>query len=645
MRTMMPSFWMLFNFKDMHTLAAWMMLMPLMGALVSGLGAKRIGKQGAHIVTVATTLIAFLLAVYIGFEKFSQQPSSVLFFDWIDGCAVGVLLDRLSIIMSIVVTLISLFVHIYSVGYMREDPGYQRFFSYVSFFTFAMLSLVLAPNLLQTFFGWEGVGVASYLLIGFWFTKSSAADGSLKAFLINRFADIGLLLALAIIYSIYNHLDIVEIYRSRKLLIQHHVLFGTFELPSLSVVAWCFLLAAMGKSAQVPLHVWLPESMEGPTPISALIHAATMVTAGIYLMCRMSFIMIEVPDVQYTLVIIGATGAFLLACVGCVQYDLKRIVAYSTLSQLGYMMASCGAGLYPLAIFHLVTHACFKALLFLSAGAVIMSTGHQQDIRLMGGLRQQMPVTALCFLVGSLALVAFPGFAGFYSKDAILIAMGDLRGHFSYPFILLILSAGLSSVYIFRAFGMVFLGDIKAKELNKVSLTMILPMLLLAVMSIFIGFICSGMFVQENALGAWVALPSRSLTLLSTMSKNFQAHLWHHVPFSIGFWLSMAGIIIALKSPKRMGDRMGQFAGGLIRRGFGFDEMFVQITHVMRKLADLCGWYDRHVIDQVFVMGMARLVVCLSSIWQSRRQLELNRNIFMMLFGLILLFLAVITVI
>lgn len=645
MRIMMPSATMLLNLNDVHSIAAWMMILPLLGALVSGLFAKRIGRAGAHTATTSLVFISFLLSLYLALNLLPNHASSVMFFDWLDGCSIGVLLDPLSILMCVVVTMISFFVHVYSIGYMQGDPGYQRFFAYVSFFTFAMLALVLAPNLLQTFFGWEGVGVASYLLIGFWYTRPSAADGSLKAFLVNRFADIGLLLALAVVYSVYNHLDIAEISNSFELLNQSQLAIGQYQVSSVTFVAWCLLFAAMGKSAQIPLHVWLPESMEGPTPISALIHAATMVTAGIYLMCRMSFIMIHEPMVQYTLMCIGATGAFLLACVGCVQYDLKRVVAYSTLSQLGYMMAACGAGFYPLAIFHLITHACFKALLFLSSGAVIIGMHHEQDMRKMSGLRHHMPLTTFCFLMGSLALVAFPGFSGFYSKDAILMAVSYGSGWMSYTYVLLVASAGLSAVYIFRAFGLVFLGKYDNQKVASVPWTMKLPMLFLSLLSVCSGFLLYGLFLSHSSLGPWVAMPTDSMVILQKISNGFQAHLWQHMPFSSPFWLSILGIFIAIKFPRKISDVMGGFAGGMITSGFGFDYLLVKITRISKKLAYVCSWYDSQVIDKTFVMGVARLVKYVSLSWQARRQVQLNQNIFLMLLGLIVLFFVVIIII
>ena len=342
-----------------------------------------------------------------------HEPFNFVLFNWIQNNAftihVGFYLDALSVIMLVVVSFVSFLVHIYSIGYMHDDPGYTRFFAYVSLFTFAMFALIGADNLAQLFFGWEGVGVVSYLLIGFYLKKVSAANGALKAFLVNRVGDLGLILAIGLTYYYTNSLDYTAILEKLPhMYTASYNLTSTLSIHLISLICFLFLIAAMGKSAQIPLHVWLPESMEGPTPISALIHAATMVTAGIYLICRLSPIFELTPAVLNIILIIGSLGALFLGLVGIVQNDIKRVVAYSTLSQLGYMIAATGASAYSAAMFHLITHACFKALLFLCAGSVIVAMHHEQDMQKMGGLAKDMPITYVCNLIGTLALIAFP---------------------------------------------------------------------------------------------------------------------------------------------------------------------------------------------------------------------------------------------
>jgi len=326
--------------------------------------------------------------------------------------------------MMVVVTFVSLLVHIYTVGYMRDDPGYQRFFAYMSLFTFFMLSLVLANNFMLLFFGWEGVGLVSYLLIGFWFGKETAAQGSLKAFIVNRVGDFGFILGLAAILDYFGTLNYAQVFAKAPELAHTtiSIIPGT-HWSILTVICICLFIGAMGKSAQMPLHVWLPESMEGPTPISALIHAATMVTAGVYMVARMSPLF-ELSEVSLSMVlIIGASGALFMGILGIFQHDIKRVIAYSTMSQLGYMMAGNGASAFSAGIFHLMTHACFKALLFLAAGSVIIAMHHEQDLRKMGNLRKYMPITYITFLIGSLALAGIPPFSGYYSKDGIIEAV------------------------------------------------------------------------------------------------------------------------------------------------------------------------------------------------------------------------------
>jgi NADH-quinone oxidoreductase subunit L len=402
----------------METLYLAIPLAPLLGAIIAGLFGKQIGRAGAHTVTILGVGIAFVLSLVVlkQFAIDGAAPWNGTVYQWMvsDGVRfeVGFLIDNLTALMMTVVTFVSLMVHIYTIGYMHDDPGYQRFFSYIALFTFSMLMLVMANNFLQLFFGWEAVGLVSYLLIGFWYTRPTAIYANLKAFLVNRVGDFGFLLGIAAIYASFNSLDYATVFDMAPALQD-----ASFEIfpgtPwSLMTVVCIFLfIGAMGKSAQVPLHVWLPDSMEGPTPISALIHAATMVTAGIFMVARMSPLYELSETALVFVMVIGAVTALFMGFLGIVQNDIKRVIAYSTLSQLGYMTVALGASAYAAGIFHLMTHAFFKALLFLGAGSVIIAMHHDQDIRNMGGLRKYMPVTWITSLIGSLALIGTPFFS------------------------------------------------------------------------------------------------------------------------------------------------------------------------------------------------------------------------------------------
>src|SRR5437773_1938047 len=403
-------------------------LAPLAGAIVAGLGGRRIGRSGAHWVTIIGVAISFAASCLIFVDVLDGAVFNGPVYTWLvsDGTRfeIGFLIDRLSALMMVVVTFVSLMVHVYTVGYMADDPGYQRFFAYIALFTFSMLMLVMANNFLQLFFGWEAVGLVSYLLIGFWYTRPSAIYANLKAFLVNRVGDFGFLLAVVLVLATFGTLDYAAVFSRAPAMAG-----ATIEVipgaPWLLVSAICIglFVGAMGKSAQFPLHVWLPDSMEGPTPISALIHAATMVTAGIFMVARMSPLFELSPAALSFVVVIGAITAFFMALVAIVQYDIKRVVAYSTLSQLGYMTMALGAAAYPVAIFHLMTHAFFKAVLFLGAGSVIIALHHEQDMRRMGGLAKYMPITYWTVLIGAIANAGLPPVSGFFSKDSIVEAL------------------------------------------------------------------------------------------------------------------------------------------------------------------------------------------------------------------------------
>ena len=449
----------------MHQILITIVLAPLLASIISGLAGRVIGRVGAHCITIAGVALSCGLSIQVLKQLLDGAPVfNDAVYTWLvsDGITmnIGFLVDRLSALMMVVVTFVSLCVHVYTIGYMHEDPGYQRFFSYISLFTFSMLMLVMSNNFLQLFFGWEAVGLVSYLLIGFWYTRPSAIFANLKAFLVNRVGDFGFVLGIAGIAYFTGSLDYYEVFQRTDLITSR-----VFEIlpghhwQAITVICICLFVGAMGKSAQVPLHVWLPDSMEGPTPISALIHAATMVTAGIFMVARMSPLFELSTAALSTVLVIGATTAFFMGLLGLVNNDIKRVVAYSTLSQLGYMTVALGVSAYAGAIFHLMTHAFFKALLFLAAGSVIVAMHHEQDMRKMGGLRKYLPVTYWTALIGSLALIGFPGTSGFFSKDALIEAVeaSHIPGA-TYAYWCVFLGVFITAFYSFRLVFMTFHG-------------------------------------------------------------------------------------------------------------------------------------------------------------------------------------------
>ncbi len=483
--------------------------------------------------------------------------------------AIGFLIDPLTAIMLIVVTFVSLMVHVYTIGYMADDDGYARFFSYICLFTFSMLMLVMSNNFLQLFFGWEAVGLVSYLLIGFWFKRPTAIYANLKAFLANRVGDFGFILGIGLVLAYAGSLDYAQVFAKAPSLAGATInLWGTAEWSLLTVACICLFVGAMGKSAQVPLHVWLPDSMEGPTPISALIHAATMVTAGIFMVARMSPLF-ELTDTALSVVtVIGATGALFLGILGIVQNDIKRVVAYSTLSQLGYMTVALGVSAYPAAIFHLMTHAYFKALLFLGAGSVIIAMHHDQDLRHMGGLRRCMPVTYWTMLVGSLALAGVPPFAGFFSKDAIIEAthLSTIPGH-GYAYAAVLAGVFVTALYTFRMLFLAFHGaprwDAAGHDAHgdghdahgdghhggpprESPWVVTVPLVLLAIPSVYSGWTYIEPMLLGDFFGASiVVLPEhRALWEFKNEWRGLGAFVQHGV-LSMPFWLALAGIVAA----------------------------------------------------------------------------------------------------
>ncbi len=477
-------------------------LCPLAAALLAGMAGRLIGRAGAHSVTIAAVGASFAMSLMVLREQLDPAavPLNQEIYTWLvtDGVRmqVGFLVDRLTALMMTVVTFVSLMVHIYTIGYMHDDPGYQRFFSHISLFTFAMLMLVMSNNFMQLYFGWEAVGLVSYLLIGFWYKRPTAIFANLKAFLVNRVGDFGLLLGIATLLAYTGSLDYQEVFaQAASLQGQQMEIFPGSPWSVATIACLGLFVGAMAKSAQMPLHVWLPDSMEGPTPISALIHAATMVTAGVFLLARMSPLFELSQTALSVVLVVGATTALLTGFIGIVQNDIKRVVAYSTLSQLGYMTAALGASAYAAGIFHLMTHAFFKALLFLAAGSVIVAMHHEQDIRKMGGLRRYMPVTYWTSLMGSLALIGFPGFSGFFSKDALIEAVGLSELPFAgFAYYCLMAGVLVTAVYSFRMFFLVFHGKERMDEetrhhLHESPWVITVPLVLLAIPSVAIGWL------------------------------------------------------------------------------------------------------------------------------------------------------------
>src|SRR5215470_4572978 len=483
------------------TLLLLIAVLPLLAALVAGVFGRLIGRAGAHTITILFVAISCVLSIYVlkqlvwdGVPIYNAPVYTWLISDGVR-MDVGFLVDRLTALMMVVVTFVSLCVHIYTIGYMAEDPGYTRFFSYISLFTFSMLMLVMSNNFMQLFFGWEAVGVVSYLLIGFWYTRPSAIFANLKAFIVNRIGDFGFVLGIAgVAYYTYS-LDYRDAFAAAP-----HIATALLPLTNasgvnaLTLICICLFVGAMGKSAQVPLHVWLPDSMEGPTPISALIHAATMVTAGIFMVARMSPLYNLSPTAMTVVAIVGGLTMMLGATIALTQTDIKRVVAYSTVSQLGYMMMACGLGAYAAGIYHLLTHGAFKALLFLGCGSVIIALHHEQDMRKMGGLKDKLPITYWTFVIGSLALAGFPLTAGFFSKDDLLVSawssgpLGEILTIFG------LLTALMTAFYSFRLVFVTFWGPSHldphyAGHVREPAKTMTVPLMVLAVLSIITGYL------------------------------------------------------------------------------------------------------------------------------------------------------------
>jgi len=618
---------------------------PLLGAIVAGLWGGRIGRINAHSVCIFSVLLSFLCSCVIFRDVLNGNTFNGPLYTWMTvggvKLEIGFLIDRLTSLMMVVVTFVSLMVHVYTIGYMHDDKGYQRFFSYISLFTFAMLMLVMANNFLQLFFGWEAVGLVSYLLIGFWYTRPTAVAANLKAFLVNRVGDFGFLLGIGLVLAHFGTLDYAAVFAKANSFSGAGIeLFAGTSWSLMSVICICLFIGAMGKSAQFPLHVWLPDSMEGPTPISALIHAATMVTAGIFLVARMSPLFELSQTALSVVLLIGAITAFSMGLVALTQYDIKRVVAYSTLSQLGYMTAALGATAYSAAMFHLMTHAFFKAVLFLAAGSVIVAMHHEQDMRRMGGLRRYMPVTYWTLLLGAISSAGIPGFAGFFSKDAIIEAVhrSSIPGA-EFGYALVLATVFVTACYTFRLVFMAFHGEPRfdrSHPPHESPTVITLPLILLAIPSVLSGF-AVGEVVYGDYFGE--ALPP---------PKGEYHGVWGfmlHGFVSPPFWLALAGIATAwflyMKRrdlPNRIANSFGP-AYAIVERKYGFDELYAWLFASGARNLGKGFWRggDQALIDGLLVNGSARLVGWFSGVTSWAQSGRIYQYAAVMLTGLAIL--------
>lgn len=695
-------------------------LAPLLGSLIAGLFGRQVGRVGAQTVTILGVAVSCALSGWVLYQLVGQGASPFnqnlyTFFEIGHYSAhIGFMVDNLTAMMMLVVTFVSLLVHIYTIGYMADDPGYQRFFSYISLFTFSMLALVMSNNFLQLFFGWEAVGLVSYLLIGFWFKRPSAIFANMKAFLVNRVGDFGFLLGIAMVLMAFSTLDYATVFAKAPLLAHAEVqvwsgqisLFGhVWNVASepwvwsiATVICICLFIGAMGKSAQVPLHVWLPDSMEGPTPISALIHAATMVTAGIFMVARMSPLFELSETALHFVLFIGATTAFFTGLIGVVQNDIKRVVAYSTLSQLGYMTVALGVSAYSAALFHLMTHAFFKALLFLAAGSVIIGMHHEQDMRKMGGLRKYMPITYFTSLIGTLALVGTPFFSGFYSKDSIIEAAEHHAQVSSswiatYGYWAVLGGVIVTSFYSFRLLFLTFHGKERfndptpehyiapeadsseheqtlahehdahahgghAHAPHESPWVVTLPLILLAIPAVAIGFFTMGpLLFGTDWSGQHVASRPLFLGVIDFLdpARDTMAALKDefHGPVRFAlhgfttppFWLAFAGFVLAallylILSPE-WPAKLRRSLSPLVRvleNKYGMDALWIDgFAAGGVRLGKLSRWFDSRIVDGLFVNGSARVIDLAANLLRRTQSGYLYHYAFAMIIGLIAL--------
>jgi NADH-quinone oxidoreductase subunit L len=633
-------------------------LAPLFGAIVAGLFGRQIGRAGAHTVTILGVAVSFVLSLIVlkQFAFDGAQTYNASVYTWLisDGVRfeIGFLIDKLTALMITVVSFVSLMVHIYTIGYMHDDPGYQRFFSYIALFTFSMLMLVMSNNFLQLFFGWEAVGLVSYLLIGFWYKRPTAIHANLKAFLVNRVGDFGFLLGIGAIYMAFNSMDYATVFAAAPAKeAASFEIFAGHEWSLLTVICIFLFIGAMGKSAQVPLHVWLPDSMEGPTPISALIHAATMVTAGIFMVARMSPLF-ELSETALSFVlIIGAITALFMGLLGIVQNDIKRVIAYSTLSQLGYMTVALGASAYAAGIFHLMTHAFFKALLFLGAGSVIIAMHHDQDIRNMGGLRKYMPITWFTSLIGSLALIGTPFFAGFYSKDTIIEAVHHSQtpgAGIAYWAVLI--GVFITALYSFRMYFLVFHGKPRMdehtrKHLHETPWVVTLPLIMLAIPSVLSGYLIDPVVFGDWFNGVLHVDPRHDV--LGEIGAHYHGPLSFvlHALAGPAVYLAAAGVATAwyiyMKNPAIADNVARRFRGLytlLVNKYYADDfneAVFAGGARGVGRLLWRVG--DVLIIDGLIVNGSARVVGWVAGVVRHVQSGYLYHYAFSMIIGLLLL--------
>jgi NADH-quinone oxidoreductase subunit L len=602
-------------------------LAPLAGALIAGLLGRLIGPTWSHRITIALMLVCVAASVTIFMDVLKGNIYDGAVYTWATSgdtrFEIGFLIDQLSATMMVVVSFVSLMVHIYTIGYMHEDPGYQRFFSYISLFTFSMLMLVMSNNFLQLFFGWEAVGLVSYLLIGFWYTRPTAIYANLKAFMVNRVGDFGFLLGIALVLMYFGTLDYAAVFAQAPQAATQtiEIIPGTsWEL--LSAICILLFVGAMGKSAQFPLHVWLPDSMEGPTPISALIHAATMVTAGIFMVARMSPLFELTETALSVMLVIGGITTLFMALVAIVQTDIKRVVAYSTLSQLGYMTVALGASAYSAGIFHLMTHAFFKAVLFLGAGSVIIAMHHEQDMRKMGGLKKYMPITYWTMFIAALASAGVPGLSGFFSKDAIIEAL-----HFAtipgagFAYFCAVTTVFVTAFYTFRLLFMTFHGKPRMdhhteEHLHESPWVVTLPLIVLAIPSIGAGWLIGPILFGNYFGGTIQIMPQHEAMARMSMEYHGILAMMTHAVTTIPFWFSIGGIVTAWYFYLVRTDLPGKIkrAAGplsiLLERKYFIDEFYSWFfAGGARGLGrGLWKFGDVKVIDGFFVNGTARVV-------------------------------------
>ncbi len=577
--------------------------LPLAGFLIAGLFGRQMGARPAELITTGLLFLSAIFSWIVFVEVgLGHQPVTVpVLGNWITSGALKIdwalRIDTLTAVMLVVVTSVSSLVHLYSIGYMHEDPSRSRFFAYLSLFTFAMLMLVTADNLVQMFFGWEGVGLASYLLIGFWYEKPSANAAAMKAFVVNRIGDFGFALGIFLVFMLTNSVAFDQVFAAAPGLADKPIHIFGLNADAMTVACLLLFMGAMGKSAQFLLHTWLPDAMEGPTPVSALIHAATMVTAGVFMVARLSPLFEQAPAALAVVTIVGATTAFFAATVGLVQNDIKRVIAYSTCSQLGYMFVALGLGAYSVGIFHLFTHAFFKALLFLGAGSVIHAMHHEQDMRNMGGLRKEIPFTFWMMTIGTLALTGFPFTAGYYSKDAIIEAAFAGSAHSSaalYGFLMTVIAAGFTSFYSWRLVFMTFFGERGANAVHdehhahghedhghehaphESPLVMLVPLSLLAFGALFAGLVFNGAFIGHGVEEFW----KKSLY---TGASNHILHEMHAIPHVVayvpfvmmvlGFALAYYMYIVSPGTPKAIARQNPLMYRFLLNKWY-FDELY-----------------------------------------------------------------------